>query len=204
MKIIETPIAVSLEQPHDSRYFELLNDYFKASERDGRASSIEEKKKMMAIKEEMAALCNRNPQKLEALADIVSQVRERREKAVLITKLNVVASDLAEFLEERFGNRAILNVSNQDSVHDVLHIINQFDKLPESTVLILTDSANTGLDVTAANHLIHYDYPQKYTDMLQRNNRISRQTSQHSIATIYYLITSGRIDEFEFQQSKNA
>jgi len=204
MKIVETPIAVSLEQPHDSRYFELLNAYFMASERDSRASSIEEKKKMMAIKEEMAALCNRNPRKLDALAEIVSQIRERREKAVLITKSSVVASDLAEFLVEKFGARAILKVTNQDSVHDVNHILDQFNKLPESTVLILTDSANTGLDLTAANHLIHYDYPLKFTDMIGRNNRISRQTSQHSEATVHYLMTSGRIDEFEFLQSKNA
>jgi superfamily II DNA/RNA helicase len=203
MKIVETPIAVSLEQPHDSRYFELLNEYFTASERNGRASSIEEKKKMMAIKEEMAALCNRNPRKLDALTAVVSQVRERREKAALITKSNVIASDLAGFLEERFGSHAILNITNQDSVHDVNHILDKFGKLPESTVLILTDSANMGLDLTAANHLIHYDYPQKFTDMIQRNNRISRQTSKHSDAAIYYLITTGRIDELEFLQSKN-
>lgn len=204
MQIVENTITVSLEQPHDSRYFELLNDYFTASERDGRASSIEEKKKMMAIKEEMATLCNRNPRKREALAEIVSQVRESRERAVLMTKSTVVASDLAEFLEERFGARAILNITNQDSVHDVNQIVDQFGKLPESTVLIMTDTANSGLNVTAANHLIHYDYPQKPTEMMGRNNRISRLTSQHSAATIYYLITSGRIDEFEFLQHKQA
>ncbi|MCD9021911.1 hypothetical protein K7P76_08755 [Cohnella sp. NL03-T5] len=202
MKVVETTIVVSLEQPHDSRYFELLNNYFAASERDGRASSIEEKKNMMAIKEEMAVLCNRNPRKLDALSEIVSKVRESREKAVLMTKSTVVASELVAFLGEIFGERVILNITQHDSVHEVNQIIDQFGKLPESAVLLLTDSSNAGWDVTAANHLIHYDYPQKATDLMGRNNRISRQTSQHSKATLYYLITSGRIDEFEYLQSK--
>jgi ERCC4-related helicase len=203
MKVVETTIVVSLEQPHDSRYFELLNDYFAASERDGRASSIEQKKKMMVIKEEMAFLCHRNPRKLDALSEIVSQIQESREKAVLMTKSTVVASELTAFLGEKFGERAILNISQHDSVHEVNQIIDQFGKLPESTILILTDSSNAGWDVTAANHLIHYDYPQKSTDMMGRKNRISRQTSPHTEATLYYLITSGRIDEFEYLQSIN-
>ncbi|WP_123041406.1 helicase-related protein [Cohnella candidum] len=204
MRIVETPIAVSLEQSDDSRYLELLSEYFQASERDGRASSIEEKKKLMAIKEEMGALCNRNPRKRDALSSLVSKIRERREKAVLITKSSAVASDLAEYLEENLGGRAVLSITNQDSVHEVNDILGQFGKLPESTVLVMTDSVTTGADLTAANHLIHYDYPQRYTEMNQRNNRISRQTSQHEEATIYYLVTSGKIDEFEFQQSKRA
>lgn len=204
MRIVETPIAVSLEQSDDSRYLELLSEYFQASERDGRASSIEEKKKLMAIKEEMGVLCNRNPRKRDALSSIVSKIRERREKAVLITKSSAVASDLAQYLEESLGGRAVLSISNQDSVHEVNDILGQFGKLPESTVLVMTDSVTTGADLTAANHLIHYDYPQRYTEMNQRNNRISRQTSQHEEATIYYLVTSGKIDEFEFRQSKRA
>ncbi|WP_422614957.1 helicase-related protein [Cohnella caldifontis] len=120
----------------------------------------------------------------------------------MITKSNVVASDLAAFLEERFGSRTVLNITNQDSVHDVIEILEKFGKRPESTVLVLTDSANAGLDVTAANHLIHYDYPLKSTDMTGRNNRISRQTSGHPEAVIYYLMTAGRIDEFEFACSE--
>lgn len=202
MKITETPIVVSLESTYDSQYQDLLMEYFKASERNSRNSSIEEKKRMMAVKEKMADLCNRNPRKLDALKSIVSRVREQREKAVVITKSSVVAADLAENLAKEFGARAVLRIASSHSVHQTNQILDQFGKLPESTVLILTDSVNTGLDLTAANHLIHYDYPPKYTDMIQRNNSISRQTSQHGEAAVYYLVTSGKIDEFEYRECK--
>jgi superfamily II DNA or RNA helicase len=202
MKVTETQVVVSLVSPYDSQYLELLNEYFIASERNSRDSSIQEKKNLMAIKEKMVVLCNRNPEKLDHLKSIVSRVRDKREKAVVITKSNLVAADLAEMLTEVFGGRSVLQITNHNSVHEAIQILGQFDKLPESTVLILSDLVNTGLDLTAANHLIHYDYPLKYTDMIQRNNRITRQTSHHREVEVYYLTTSGKIDEFEYLECR--
>jgi superfamily II DNA or RNA helicase len=202
MKVTETQVVVSLLSPHESQYLELLNEYYIASERNSRASSIEEKKNVMAIKEQMAVLCNQNPNKLEQLKTIISSVRNNREKAVVITKSSLVAADLAEMLAEGFGSRGVLQITNQNSVHEANQILDQYNKLPESTVMILTDLVNTGLDLTAANHLIHYDYPLKYTDIIQRNNRLTRQTSHHMEVAVYYLTTSGKIDEFEYQECR--
>jgi superfamily II DNA/RNA helicase len=202
MKVTETQVVVSLLSPHESQYLELLNEYYIASERNSRVSSIEEKKNVMAIKEQMAVLCNQNPNKLEQLKTIISSVRNNREKAVVITKSSLVAADLAEMLAEVFGSRGVLQITNQNSVHEANQILDQYNKLPESTVMILTDLVNTGLDLTAANHLIHYDYPLKYTDIIQRNNRLTRQTSHHMEVVVYYLTTSGKIDEFEYQECR--
>jgi superfamily II DNA/RNA helicase len=202
MNVTETQVIVSLLSPYDSQYLELLNEYFTASERNNRVSSIEEKKNVMAIKEKMAVLCNQNPDKLDRLKSIISSVRDNREKAVVITKSSLVASDLTDMLAEEFGGRGVLQITNQIPVHEASQVLDQFNKLPESTVLILTDLVNTGLDLTAANHLIHYDYPLKYTDMIQRNNRVTRQTSHHVDVVVYYFTTSGKIDEFEYQECK--
>jgi superfamily II DNA or RNA helicase len=204
MKVTETQVVVSLVSPYDNQYLELLNEYFTASERNNRASSIQEKKNLMTIKEKMANLCNRNPDKLDHLKTIVSRVWDKREKAVVITKSSLVTAELAEVLSEGFGGRGALQITDQNSVHEANQIVDQFDKLPDSTVLILTDLVNTGLDLTAANHLIHYDYPLRYTDLIQRNNRITRQTSLHREVIIYYLTTSGKIDEFEYQECRKA
>jgi superfamily II DNA or RNA helicase len=202
MNVTETQVVVSLLSPYDSQYLELLNEYFTASERNSRVSSIEEKKNVMAIKEKMADLCNQNPDKQDRLKTIVSSVRDNREKAVVITKSSLVAANLSEMLAEGIGGRGVLQITNQNSVHEANQILDQFNKLPESTVLIITDLVNTGLDLTAANHLIHYDYPLKYTDMIQRNNRLTRQTSYHMDVVVYYFTTSGKIDEFEYQECR--
>jgi SNF2 family DNA or RNA helicase len=203
MNITEKQIVVSLEPEYETEYLKLLNNYFTASERNSRASSIHEKKQLMTIKEQMALMCNQNPQKLNMLRSIIRDVSDRREKAVVISKSNAVTALLLDELSADEDIKGVLIITSQLSIHEVNEMINRFNKIPESTVLLITDSVNTGLDVTAANHLVHYDYPARYSDILQRNNRISRQTSYHKEATIYYLLTSGKIDEFEYRECRN-
>lgn len=200
MNITERQIVVSLEPDYETEYLELMGEYFAASERNGRASSIVEKKQLMAIKDKMALLCNENPQKLDMLKTIMKQVHDAREKAIVISKSNTVTALLAEKLSAGEDMGSILQMNAQLSVHEANQMIDRFNKIPESTVLLVTDSLNTGLDLTAANHLIHYDYPARYTDILQRNNRITRQTSQHRAVTVYYLVTDGKIDEFDYRE----
>lgn len=200
MNITERPIIVSLEPEYETEYEALMYEYFAASERDSRASSIHEKKQLMAIKDNMALLCNRNPQKLNMLKSIIKQVRDNREKTVVISKSNAVASQLLEELSADADLKGVLLITSQLSIHELNQMIERFNKIPESTALIITDAVNTGLDLTAANHLVHYDYPARYPEMLQRNNRIARQTSYHGEATIYYLMTSGKIDEFDYRE----
>jgi superfamily II DNA/RNA helicase len=203
LNVTEKPILVSMGPALESEYLVLLNEYFAASERNNRASSILEKKQIMAIKEKMCSLCNRNPDKLSKLKSIIHDAFEKREKTVVIFKSNAVAAEMLELLSKDFPQNAVLMITSQLSIHELNQTIDRFNKVPESTVLLVTDAVSTGLDVTAANHLVHYDYPARYTDMLQRNNRITRQTSHHADATIYYLATSGKIDEFDYRECMN-
>lgn len=204
MNVTEKPIVVSLEPEYEPEYLRLLNEYFTASERNGRASSIEEKKRMMAVKESMASLCNRNPHKLDKLEEIINTAHDRREKVLVMTRSGSVASELSEELARRGESARVLLLDTSLSVHELNRMVEQFNKSPQSTALIVTDSVHTGLDLTAANHLVHYDYPPRYTDILQRNNRITRQTAYHADAYIYYLVTSGRIDEFDYRECMRA
>ncbi|MDB4866487.1 MAG: hypothetical protein JWR03_820 [Cohnella sp.] len=203
MKVIEKQMVVSMEPQFETEYLKLMNEYFAASERNSRSSSIQEKKQMMAIKDKMALLCNRNPEKLKTLKTIIKEASNSREKTVVITKSNIVAAELADELTKDEAAKGVLQIATQLSIHGVNEVSDRFNKIPESTVLIVTDAVSTGIDLTAANHLVHYDYPARYTDILQRNNRITRQTSHHPEVTVYYLVTSGKIDEFDYRECMN-
>ncbi|MFK7695224.1 C-terminal helicase domain-containing protein [Paenibacillus sp. HJGM_3] len=203
MNVIEKQISVSLEPAFETEYLGLLNEYFAASERNGRASSIHEKKKLMAVKEEMARLCNMNPQKINMLKAVIQEVRDSREKLIVLTKSNAVANELLGELAADEEMEGVLLLHAQMSIHEVNQIHDRFNKSPRSTVLLVTDAVNTGLDFTAANHLLHYDYPIRYNEMIQRNLRITKQTSPHSQATIYYLVTTGKIDDFDYRECRS-
>ncbi|TJY41278.1 SWF/SNF helicase family protein [Cohnella pontilimi] len=200
MNVMEKPILVLMDPALESDYLNLLYEYFAASERNGRTSSISDKKQMMAVKEKMCSLCNRNPEKLNQLKTIIQSAQEKREKTVVMFRSPAVAAEIMELLSADMPSSAIVTVTPQMSIHELNQMIDRFNKIPESTALLVTDAVSTGLDVTAANHLVHYDYPPRYADLMQRNNRITRQTSQHAEAVIYYLATAGKIDEFDYQE----
>lgn len=203
IKVTEKRITVSLEPPIESQYIQLMNEYFAASERNARSSSIHEKKQIMAIKENMAILCNKNPQKLQALKTIIKEVDHAREKLLVLSKSNAVVAELNEELAADEEIRGVQLMTTELSIHEINQKLDRFNKSSGSTVLLVADSVNTGLDFTAANHIVHYDYPARYSDMLQRHLRITKQTSYHSHATVYYLITKDRIDEFDYQECIN-
>lgn len=203
MELIEKRIAVSLEPAAESQYAQLLHDYFAASERKRNASSIHEVQQIMDIKEKMANLCNQNPLKLQALKTIVKEVDHAREKLLIVSKSNSVAAELYDRLAADEEMRGVLLLTTELSIHEVNQKLDRFNKSSGAIALIVSDSVNTGLDFTAANHLVHYDYPGRYFDILQRHNRIMKQTSYHSHATIYYLLTKDRIDEFQFSECMN-
>ncbi|WNQ09087.1 C-terminal helicase domain-containing protein [Paenibacillus aurantius] len=200
MKVTENPIVVSLEPGLETDYHQLMKEYFSASERNSRASSIEEKKQIMSTKDKMALLCNRNPGKLEALKSIIREVETAKEKLLIVTRSSAVALELLTELKEEENPNRTLHIHGDLSIHQVNQMNDRFTKSPASPVLILTDTVNAGLDLTAANHLVHYDYPIRYSDMMQRNHRVTRQTSHHTEASLYYLMTRDCIDEFEFQE----
>jgi superfamily II DNA/RNA helicase len=203
MKVTEKRITVSLEPPTESKYIELMNDYFATSERNSRASSIQEKKQIMAIKDNMAILCNKNPLKLQALKTIIKEVDDAREKLLVLSKSNAVAAEIYKELAVDEEIRGVLLLTTELSIHQINQKLDRFNKSSGSTVLIVTDAINTGLDLTAANHMVHYDYPGRYSEILQRHHRIMKQTSYHTNATVYYLVTKDRIDEFDYRECLN-
>jgi len=198
-------VIVALEPALELPYLKLLNEYFAASERNNRASSIDDKKQLMTIKEQMMELCHHNPHKREVLKRIILAAFSKREKTVIISRANSAMSELLEAfaLEEEMKDIGVMLLSSELNVHEVTSLIDRFSRSMDAAVLLITDSANPSLNLSAANHLVHYDYPDSDVLLMQRNNRITRQTSYHTEATIYYLMSEGKIDQFNYQMCMN-
>lgn len=205
MKVAEKRIIVTMEAEREPGYLKLLHDYFAASEHNIRASSIDAKKQMMQAKEQMLQLCHSDPAKLEALKDLLRNAYDRREKAVIITRTGTIAMAIQEWLQQDVETPGweITLLSSELNVHEVNAQLDRFSQRMDALVLILTDAASTSLNLSAANHLIHYDYPETYAQVVQRNNRIARQTSYHTEAMIYYMMCEGKIDMLNYRLCMN-
>lgn len=205
MKVAEKRVTVTMEAEREPGYLKLLHDYFAASEHNHRVSSIDAKKQMMQAKEQMLQLCHTAPAKLEALKDVLHTAYDDREKAVIISRTGATAVAIQDWLQQdseamRWG---IMLLSSELNVHEVNAQLDRFSQRMDASVLILTDAASTSLNLSAANHLVHYDYPDTYAQMVQRNNRITRQNSYHTEATIYYMMCEGKIDMLNYRLCMN-
>ncbi|MCL2245672.1 MAG: DEAD/DEAH box helicase [Lentimicrobiaceae bacterium] len=95
--------------------------------------------------------------KLELLFELLDSIIENGEKVLIFTQFAEMGKLLERFITERFGERPMFyhgscNVKQREEmVHRFQH--NRADKI----FLLSLKAAGTGLNLTAASHVIHYD-----------------------------------------------
>lgn len=114
--------------------------------------------------------------KLAKTVEILDQVQRAREKAVVFTHYRFMQAMLQRTIYERFG--VWPHVINGESPQRVL-TVREFNESPGFNVLILsTRAAGVGLNVTGANHVIHYTRwwnPAQEKQATDRVHRIGQQ-----------------------------
>lgn len=91
------------------------------------------------------------------LCDILSEVIANGEKAIVFTSFNKMIELLGADIEKRFGVKTWF-INGSVSPNDRQRIVDDYSNHDGSAVLILNPrAAGTGLNITAANHVIHYN-----------------------------------------------
>ena len=95
-----------------------------------------------------------NSPKLAWLIDHLQAVREAGEKAIIFTELREVQAALYYFMREVFGLKP--HIINGDSQNRQSYIQRFSDGQGFNVIILSTLAAGAGLNVTAANHVIHF------------------------------------------------
>ncbi len=95
--------------------------------------------------------------KTELLFELLESIVDRGEKVLIFTQFSEMGKLLERFIEERFGEKPMFyhggcNVSQRQQMVDRFQN-NRADKI----FLLSLKAAGTGLNLTAASHVIHYD-----------------------------------------------
>ncbi|MDD9334884.1 MAG: helicase-related protein, partial [Rickettsiaceae bacterium] len=95
--------------------------------------------------------------KMQMLEEILISIGEVAEKSLIFTQYTEMGEIIARLLEERFESKVpFLHGGLSRKARDTM--INDFKNLFQSNILIVSLKAGgTGLNLTAANHVIHYD-----------------------------------------------
>lgn len=117
-----------------------------------------------------------NAPKLRWMLGILEGIRERDEKAIVFTELREVQASLVFFLRSLFGLKVL--VINGDTQNRQAYI-EQFSAVKGFNVIVLsTLAAGAGLNITAANHVIHFTRawnPSKENQATDRAYRIGQE-----------------------------
>jgi SNF2 family DNA or RNA helicase len=95
--------------------------------------------------------------KTELLLELLDSIVDSSEKVLIFTQFTEMGDLLQRFIEERFGERPMFYhggcsvKQREEMVHRFQH--NRADKI----FLLSLKAAGTGLNLTAASHVIHYD-----------------------------------------------
>lgn len=128
--------------------------------------------------------------KLAWLLDKLDSIKSRQEKAIVFTELRDVQRLLQHYIGERFGFRPVIVNGDTDvqssSGQSRQALIDAYQKSPGFSVIILSTMAvGFGLNIQAANHVIHYTRPWNPAKEDQATDRAYR-IGQKKPVTVYY------------------
>ena len=90
------------------------------------------------------------------LLEILDEVFLNREKAIIFTSFTAMSDLLCKVLPERFSVQS-WQIDGRTPVEERQNIVDCFSDIIGSAILVLNPrAAGTGLNITAANHVIHY------------------------------------------------
>lgn len=132
--------------------------------------------------------------KAEMLVDRVEGIVEAGEKVLVFTQFTEMGDMLVNFIEERTGQRPMF-LHGGCSIKQREEMVNSFQTDKSKRVFVLSlKAAGTGLNLTAANHVIHYDLWWNPAVEAQATDRAYR-IGQKSNVMVHRFITRGTFEE---------
>ncbi len=132
--------------------------------------------------------------KTDMLLDLLETITEREEKALIFTQYAEMGTLLQEYITEKFSSPCLFlhggtTRANRDKM------IESFQEDPAMRFMVLSIKAGgVGLNLTAANHVIHYDLwwnPAVENQATDRSYRIGQKKD----VNVYRLIARGTFEE---------
>jgi SNF2 family DNA or RNA helicase len=131
--------------------------------------------------------------KIEKLVELTTNIREQQESCLIFTQYIGMGEMMKDLLVKEFGEKVLfLNGSVMKAERD--RMVEAFQNKEYPILILSLKAGGTGLNLTAANHVIHYDRwwnPAVENQATDRAYRIGQDRFVH----VHKLITTGTIEE---------
>lgn len=132
--------------------------------------------------------------KFEILRDLCETIYEKRERVLVFTQYKEITEYLAKYLERIFHHRGLV-LHGGVPVKKRSEMVEQFNGESYVPFMVLSVKAGgTGLNLTAANHVIHFD---RWWNPAVENQATDRafRIGQNKNVIVHKLVSEGTIEE---------
>jgi hypothetical protein len=132
--------------------------------------------------------------KFARLIELCEKIHEEREKVLVFTQFTEIVGPLADLLERVFGARGV-ELTGALTVSERKTAVRRFQEEPGVRAFVLSVRAGgVGLNLTAANHVIHFD---RWWNPAVENQATDRafRIGQEKHVLVHKFITRGTIEE---------
>ncbi|GAB3926140.1 DEAD/DEAH box helicase [Mucilaginibacter myungsuensis] len=130
--------------------------------------------------------------KINLLRNLLDQEENAITKLIVFCKTRAVAEDVYQYLLRKHGQKDVKVLHANKGQNTRINSINAF-KDDEVKILVATDVASRGIDVSNVSHVINFDVPVVYEDYVHRIGRTGRALQQGEAITfcnpaeVYYM-----------------
>jgi len=132
--------------------------------------------------------------KFKRLAELCETIRDKRERLLVFTQFAEIINPLSLFLEKVFGAPG-LTLSGASSMKQRKEAVDQFQAVDYTPFFVLSLKAGgVGLNLTAANHVVHFD---RWWNPAVENQATDRafRIGQKKNVMVHKFICTGTIEE---------
>ena len=132
--------------------------------------------------------------KFEVLAELCETIRDKHERVLVFTQFKEMTKPLAEFLAELFGREGLV-LHGGTPVKKRGELVERFNGQDYVPFMVLSLKAGgVGINLTAANHVIHFDRWWNPAIENQATDRAFRIGQQKNVM-VYKFVTTGTVEE---------
>jgi non-specific serine/threonine protein kinase len=203
---VEVRAFASLSKKQAVLYEALVREMAAALQR-GSLSSIARRGLVLAGIVKFKQICNHPDQylgqghfearhggKFEVLAEICETIREKRERVLVFTQFREIVQPLAGFLETLFGRPGLALHGGTPVARrgELVKAMNGEEYVP--FMVLSLKAGGVGLNLTAANHVVHFDRWWNPAIENQATDRAFR-IGQRKNVMVHKFVTAGTIEE---------
>ncbi len=132
--------------------------------------------------------------KMELLVDLLENILTADEKVIIFTQYVEMGKIIQKLISKKF-KQEVLFLHGSQTLSEKTEIIDTFQENPDYKILVATlKTGGTGLNLTAARNVIHYDLWWNPAVENQATDRVHR-IGQDKDVMVYRLITKGTLEE---------